>query len=172
MNAASELDAGEYGLYALDDSLIAIKALSDSGSAHDMLGYSVASAGDINGDGEHDYIVGAPDISVSGYTGDGGYIQVLYAGLAGKQVDTDGDFVADTLDNCIDDPNTDQSDADADGIGDVCDPVDNPASTTGGSDNTGGGGGGQLGLYVLMLLCMMVMGQAARRRWSCRIYRQ
>ena len=39
-------------------------------------------------------------------------------------VDTDGDMVCDGVDNCPADPNPDQSDVDADGIGDVCDPVD------------------------------------------------
>lgn len=36
-------------------------------------------------------------------------------------VDTDGDGVADNLDNCADDSNADQADADSDGDGDVCD---------------------------------------------------
>jgi hypothetical protein len=39
-------------------------------------------------------------------------------------VDTDGDMVCDDVDNCPADPNPDQSDVDADTIGDVCDPVD------------------------------------------------
>lgn len=37
------------------------------------------------------------------------------------QPDTDGDGVADTCDNCVDDANADQADADGDGIGDACD---------------------------------------------------
>ncbi len=36
--------------------------------------------------------------------------------------DTDGDTVMDTIDNCPNDPNTDQSDVDGDLLGDVCDP--------------------------------------------------
>jgi hypothetical protein len=36
-------------------------------------------------------------------------------------VDSDGDGVADSDDNCPDDPNLDQADEDADGTGDVCD---------------------------------------------------
>jgi len=42
--------------------------------------------------------------------------------------DTDADGVIDDLDNCPIDFNTDQADADSDGIGDVCDPTDDNAS--------------------------------------------
>lgn len=37
--------------------------------------------------------------------------------------DADGDGVADADDNCVDEPNADQSDADLDGAGDACDPI-------------------------------------------------
>ena len=37
-------------------------------------------------------------------------------------IDTDQDGVLDSEDNCVDTPNTDQTDSDGDGIGDVCDP--------------------------------------------------
>ena len=164
MNDAGDLDAGEYGLYSLDDSFIPEKALSGDGSAHDMLGYAVTSAGDINGDGVDDFVVGAPDISQTNYTGDGGYIRVYYAGRARQQADTDGDFVADTLDNCVDDPNTDQADADGDGIGDVCDPTDNAVGASSSSDS--GGGSGLFDLAILLLVCMMLIMEAARRRYS------
>ena len=39
-----------------------------------------------------------------------------------EPMDTDGDGVPDTDDNCPDDPNPDQGDADGDGAGDECDP--------------------------------------------------
>ena len=38
--------------------------------------------------------------------------------------DADGDTVPDATDNCPNDSNTDQSDVDGDGLGDVCDPTD------------------------------------------------
>lgn len=39
-----------------------------------------------------------------------------------SQVDTDGDLDGDACDNCIDDANADQLDTDGDTIGDICDP--------------------------------------------------
>jgi len=41
--------------------------------------------------------------------------------LAGA--DSDGDGIADSVDNCPDTPNPEQSDCDGDGVGDVCDPT-------------------------------------------------
>ncbi|MEM1206858.1 MAG: SdrD B-like domain-containing protein [Acidobacteriota bacterium] len=37
--------------------------------------------------------------------------------------DTDGDGVADDVDNCPENPNADQADSDGDGVGDACDPL-------------------------------------------------
>jgi hypothetical protein len=42
----------------------------------------------------------------------------------GGAVDTDADGITDALDNCVNDANATQDDADGDGLGDVCDPVD------------------------------------------------
>src|SRR5690606_7299046 len=39
-------------------------------------------------------------------------------------VDSDGDTIADSIDNCPETPNPDQADSDGDGIGDVCDDSD------------------------------------------------
>ena len=52
--------------------------------------------------------------------------QVLF-GLFGD-VDDDDDTILNHTDNCVDVPNTDQADADSDGIGDACEP---PADTDG-----------------------------------------
>lgn len=49
--------------------------------------------------------------------------------------DTDGDGIADALDNCPGDPNSDQKDNDLDGSGDVCDSDDDNDSIEDGSDN-------------------------------------
>lgn len=54
--------------------------------------------------------------------------------------DSDGDGVLDLDDNCIDDPNADQSDRDSDGVGDVCDncpDVFNPGQEDSNGDGIG-----------------------------------
>ncbi len=92
---------------------------SDSG--HDMLGYFVVGTGDIDGDGRNDFVAGAPDIDVTGYQGDGGFVQYYFGGGGEPQTDADGDGVADMLDNCPADANTDQANQDGDAVGDACD---------------------------------------------------
>jgi len=50
--------------------------------------------------------------------------------------DPDEDNVFGILDNCPDDANPDQLDADEDGIGDVCDPIDDSSSSSEQADNS------------------------------------
>lgn len=71
-------------------------------------------------------------------------------------VDTDGDFIYDTDDNCPNVPNANQADANGNGIGDACDTA-----------SSGGGGGGSLGLPGLFgLLAGLLL---TRRRTRSRI---
>jgi hypothetical protein len=57
-------------------------------------------------------------------------------------VDTDGDGIADPVDNCPNTPNANQADADADNHGDVCDNC--PTVSNGGQDDTDGDGDGDV----------------------------
>ncbi|MFK8025156.1 MAG: sulfatase-like hydrolase/transferase [Ilumatobacter sp.] len=62
-----------------------------------------------------------------------------------EPADSDGDGVADAVDNCPADPNPDQADADGDGIGDACDEPDGDGGGgdgDGDGDGDGGAGGG------------------------------
>jgi hypothetical protein len=115
------LDEGALYLYDGGSLAAALVTAEYSDSGHDMLGYFVLGTGDIDGDGRNDFVAGAPDIDVSGYSGDGGFVQYYFGGGGEPQTDTDGDGVADSLDNCPVDTNTNQLDADGDGEGDACD---------------------------------------------------
>lgn len=133
-----DTDAGRVNNYSLSD--LNSTWFDAQGAAHDMLGYALANAGDVNGDGVPDVVAGAPDISNGSYVGTGGYIRIYYGGKGPAQTDTDGDFVADSLDNCPNTPNTDQADSNGNGIGDACE-----LDTTSGTGTSGGGGGGSGG---------------------------
>jgi glycosylphosphatidylinositol phospholipase D len=78
-------------------------------------GCDVRGAGDVNGDGVEDVIVGARETSPN-QTGEA-YV------VFGCRTATDGDCdsVADSIDNCLQSANRDQRDTDADGIGNACD---------------------------------------------------
>ena len=58
------------------------------------------------------------------YSYDGGYppkLHIQFGNETGGDVDTDGDGILDSVDNCPLDFNDDQADADNNGVGDVCD---------------------------------------------------
>ena len=78
--------------------------------------------------------------------------------------DSDGDGVPDGEDNCPDDANPDQSDADGDGRGDVCQ-GDVPGfgiSVSGGGCSAAGGAGSGGGALVLLLALGLLAGRRRR----------
>jgi hypothetical protein len=91
--------------------------IPDVSADHDGDGYAVCT-GDCN-DSNVEVYPNAPEVCDgmdNQCPGDAGYGQI-------DEVfpDTDTDNVADCVDNCVDIPNADQSDVDADGAGDACD---------------------------------------------------
>ena len=88
------------------------------GGWRERAGTGIGGAGDINGDGADDVLVGAPYIDL-GPLIDFGVGYLVYGRPA--SADGDGDGVADDDDNCSAVANADQRDTDADGFGNVCD---------------------------------------------------
>jgi len=80
-------------------------------------GLSVAGAGDVNGDGYDDVIVGADRFTRLQVEEGGAFV---YFGCQ----DNEPDGVCELEDNCPGLSNPDQEDGDLDGIGDVCDPCE------------------------------------------------
>jgi len=131
-------DAGRTDLYRVASSE---NIDTRSGLNRAMLGYSVAAAGDVNGDSEPDLVVGAPNLAIGDYDGAPGNFEIYYGGRSAAQLDSDGDKVADSLDNCPSVANTDQADADADTVGDACDDENGGGDGNGDGDGNGGGNG-------------------------------
>ena len=92
-------------------------------AAEDHRGHSVSAAGDINGDGVADLIIGAFGADPNGSYSGASYVVF---GERFDAPDADGDGISDKLDNCPSTPNPDQADTDKDGIGDACDSLPPP----------------------------------------------
>jgi hypothetical protein len=87
----------------------------ESNQPNALFGEYLAGAGDVNGDGHGDVIVGAPryDTPIRNDAG-AAFVFLLDA-------DADGDQVPDSADNCQSQPNPSQLDVDGDGFGNACD---------------------------------------------------
>lgn len=105
--------------------LLAVPYEEWTGAADSMFGHALAYLGDVNSDLEPDFAVGAPALRQGDFDGGVGEVFVYSGGTSAEQRDVDGDNIADGLDNCPNDENTNQADVDEDGLGDVCDAVDN-----------------------------------------------
>lgn len=92
-------------------------------------GHSVASAGDVNGDGYSDIIIGAFKYD-NGETEEGAAFLYL-----GPIQDNDNDGINDSVDNCPLVTNAEQTDTDGDELGDLCDTDDDNDSILDGDDN-------------------------------------
>lgn len=77
----------------------------------------IGAVGDVNGDGIEDLMVTAPSADPVG----GGRSGATFVFYGQGTLDTDGDTVGDTLDNCREAYNPLQEDSDADGYGNRCD---------------------------------------------------
>jgi hypothetical protein len=83
-------------------------------------GASISSAGDYDGDGLDDFIVGAPGFD-SGGAPQSGRADLIRAADFCSGFDPDGDGISACSDNCRATANADQTDTDHDGVGDACD---------------------------------------------------
>ena len=94
---------------------VATPTWSKSGYVKDgQFGHTLGGGGDVNGDGLDDMLVAAPWL-------DGFYPAVGTVYLFNGCLESDGDGVCNTLDNCQNLANTTQINADADPFGDACD---------------------------------------------------
>ena len=104
--------AAVFELASLDgDNGFVLKGIDDL----DDSGRSVSGAGDVNGDGIDDLIVGAPRADPNELN-NAGESYVVFG-----RADTDEDGINDSADNCTNVANADQRDTDGDGFGNACD---------------------------------------------------
>lgn len=105
--------------------------------AADTFGDALANAGDTDGDGRDNFLIGkrgddnAWIFSCTDYDGDG-YFDLednCPSTYNPGQEDSDGDGIGDVCDNCPGVSNPGQEDGDSDGIGDVCDNCPDDANT-------------------------------------------
>ena len=85
---------------------------------YDASGISVSAAGDVNGDGLDEFLIGARSADPGGQSS-AGESYVVFGRSA--IMDTDDDGVPDNADNCVQVANSDQRDTNVDGIGNICD---------------------------------------------------
>ncbi|MCG8406463.1 MAG: thrombospondin type 3 repeat-containing protein [Phycisphaerales bacterium] len=79
-------------------------------------------------------------------------------GCGQSDIDSDGDLILDCFDNCPDVANSDQADADDDGIGDICDDTPTGQTSPEMQDCCGGG--------MPMMMPFVLAGWVSRRRRS------
>jgi len=123
-NRAGPQDEGQIRILHGSPAGFVNEQIENGTTAFDLLGHNVIIAGDIDGDGVADVAGGASDVfTAQNPSPDGGYVRLYYHNFETRDPgdDDDGDGVGRAFDNCPSDSNTDQSDIDGDGIGDICD---------------------------------------------------
>lgn len=115
---------------AADSFAAAVGALNDAQDALSDAQDALAAAQETINAAEDNLIAAIENLPLA----EADYLDALdnYLSYGGTLDDTDNDSVFDSVDNCPATSNTDQADANNDGIGDACNPVnDNPATISG-----------------------------------------
>jgi hypothetical protein len=140
-DADRPIQEGRAGVYRGDGVGVASTPAwtADGGANPAEFGYSVDAAGDTNGDGFADLVIG--DRGTNGSEGEGRAI--LYLGGCGPAVDADADGVVDGCDAC---PGfDDRADGDGDGLPDGCEPPEDTDEPVTPVDSGGPGAEGDTG---------------------------